>query len=114
MESTTPNSPTSNSSNSTPSSSRPAFSHLRKMRTAVERNDPRFMGCLHEQHDILRSLHDLVIAELPRAEVAAEPGDAVGDASQRVARVFGARQTLERGVRRGLSRAALRSQRREP
>jgi hypothetical protein len=60
-----------------------------QMRTSVERNDARLVDEFRDEHDVVGSLHDLVVAVRSGPVIAAESGCAERQAAAIVADVFG-------------------------
>src|SRR6266446_7029256 len=58
------------------------------MRTSVQWNDARFVDHFREKHHVPGSLENLIITVRTRAEVAAHPRDAEGDAANKIGQVF--------------------------
>src|SRR6185437_13609196 len=64
-----------------------------EVRPAVERDHPRLVSGFHEQHDVRRRLHDLVVAEIAGAITTAETWNAPRDAAKGVVEILRAIRT---------------------
>src|SRR5882762_3240507 len=80
------------------------------MRAAVQRNDASFVDYLHRNHDVSRTLQNLIVAIRTRAKITAQSWHSECNATQRIAEILGASWKALPGVSRSLSLPRLRCQ----